>query len=48
MDNVLMSMTSRQRVVAAIEHRAVDRVPIDVNPVPEHYRRLKAHLGIVP
>ncbi len=41
-----MSMTSRQRVVAAIEHRAVDRVPIDINPVPEHYRRLKAHLGI--
>ena len=41
-----MAWTSRQRVVAAIEHRQPDRVPIDFNPVPDFYRNLKQHLGL--
>ena len=41
-----MAWTSRQRVVAAIEHREPDRVPIDLNPVPDFYLRLKEHLGL--
>jgi len=38
--------TSRQRVIAAIEHRQPDRVPIDINPVPDFYVKLKQHLGL--
>lgn len=38
--------TSRRRVVAACEHREPDRVPIDINPVPDFYLRLKQHLGL--
>ncbi len=41
-----MAWTSRERVVAAIEHREGDRVPIDFNPVPDFYLKLKAHLGL--
>ena len=41
-----MGMTSRQRVVAAIEHREPDRVPINFNPVPDFYVKLKACLGL--
>jgi uroporphyrinogen decarboxylase len=41
-----MPWTSRERVVAAIEHREPDRVPIDINPVPDFYRKLKDHLGL--
>ena len=41
-----MAWTSRQRVVAAIEHREPDRVPIDFNPVPDFYLKLKEHLGL--
>jgi len=41
-----MAWTSRQRVVAAIEHRQPDRVPIDFNPVPDFYLALKDHLGL--
>ena len=41
-----MGWTSRQRVVAAIEHREPDRAPIDFNPVPDFYLKLKAHLGL--
>lgn len=41
-----MGWTSRERVVAAIEHREPDRVPIDFNPVPDFYLKLKAHLGL--
>ena len=41
-----MAWTSRQRVVAAIEHRQPDRVPIDFNPVPDFYVKLKEHLGL--
>jgi len=41
-----MAWTSRERVVAAIEHREADRVPIDINPVPDFYQRLKDYLGL--
>lgn len=41
-----MTWTSRQRVIAAIEHRRPDRVPIDINPVPDFYANLKRHLGL--
>ena len=41
-----MAWTSRERVVAAIEHREGDRVPIDFNPVPDFYLKLKAYLGL--
>jgi uroporphyrinogen decarboxylase len=45
-------MTSRERVLAAIEHREPDRVPIDVGGssmttiIGEGYQRLKLHLGV--
>ena len=41
-----MAWTSRRRVVAAIEHREADRVPIDFNPVPDFYLKLKEYLGL--
>jgi len=41
-----MTWTSRQRVIAAIEHREPDRVPIDINPVPDFYTNLKEYLGL--
>lgn len=41
-----MTWTSRERVVAALAHREPDRVPIDLNPSLDFYRRLKAHLGL--
>jgi uroporphyrinogen decarboxylase len=46
------TMTSRQRVVAAVEHREPDRVPIDIGGssfstiIGQAYERLKAHLAI--
>lgn len=49
---MLEIMTSRQRVLAAVEHQEPDRVPIDVGGssfstiIGEAYKRLKAHLGI--
>jgi uroporphyrinogen decarboxylase len=45
-------MTSRQRVLAAIEHRQPDRVPIDLGGTPSSgisaiaYNRLVRHLGL--
>jgi uroporphyrinogen decarboxylase len=47
-----MSMTSRERILAAIEHREPDRVPIDLGATPSSgisamgYGKLKRHLGI--
>jgi uroporphyrinogen decarboxylase len=41
-----MAWTSRERVIAAIEHREPDRVPIDINPVPDFYLGLKDYLGL--
>ena len=45
-------MTSRERVVAALEHRRPDRVPVDLGASESSgimgiaYNRLKAHLGL--
>lgn len=45
-------MTSRERVLAAIEHRTPDRVPVDLGATPSSgisaiaYGNLKRHLGI--
>ena len=46
-------MTSRERVLAAIEHRQPDRVPVDLGATPSSgisaiaYGNLKKHLGMV-
>lgn len=45
-------MTSRERVLAAIEHRSPDRVPVDLGATPSSgisaiaYGKLKRHLGL--
>lgn len=45
-------MTSRERILAAIEHREPDRVPLDLGSTPSSgisaiaYGRLKQHLGL--
>ena len=45
-------MTSRERVLAAIDHRRPDRVPVDLGATPSSgisamaYGKLKTHLGI--
>lgn len=41
-----MSWIFRERVIAAIEHREADRVPINRNPVLDFYPKLKAYLGL--
>lgn len=41
-----MGYTSRDRVIAAIEHREPDRVPININPVLDFYLELKNYLGL--
>lgn len=41
-----MAWTSRERVVAAIEHREPDRVPIDITPLYDFYINLKAYLNL--
>ncbi|MEI2726196.1 MAG: hypothetical protein V9H26_22580 [Verrucomicrobiota bacterium] len=45
-------MTSRERILAAIEHRQPDKVPIDLGATPSSgisaiaYGKLKQHLGL--
>jgi uroporphyrinogen decarboxylase len=41
-----MTWTSRERVIAAIEHQEPDRVPININPVLDFYLALKDYLGL--
>ena len=41
-----MAWTSRERVIATLEHREPDRVPIDMNPVLDFYLKLKEYLGL--
>ena len=41
-----MSWTSRERVIAAIQHREPDCVPIDVQCGLDFYLKLKAYLGL--
>ena len=42
----MTGMTSRERVVASLEHREPDRVPFDCNFVYEGYLRLKEYLEL--
>ncbi|NPV46715.1 MAG: hypothetical protein HPY69_07140 [Armatimonadetes bacterium] len=39
-------MTSRERVIAAIDHRQPDRVPVDFSAHPQTVRRLREYLGL--
>jgi uroporphyrinogen decarboxylase len=39
-------LTSRERVVIALEHHEPDRVPVDLNPNYEPYANLKEYLGL--
>ncbi len=41
-----MNWTSRERVIATINHREPDRVPIDVQPGFDFYLALKEYLGL--
>jgi len=47
-----LNMTSRERILAAIEHRQPDRVPVDLGATPSSgisaiaYGNLKRHLGL--
>jgi uroporphyrinogen decarboxylase len=41
-----MAWISRERVIATLEHREPDRVPIDMNPVLDFYLNLKEYLGL--
>jgi uroporphyrinogen decarboxylase len=41
-----MEWTSRERVIAAINHIEPDRVPIDVTPLYDFYINLKNYLGL--
>ncbi|MDR1612992.1 MAG: uroporphyrinogen decarboxylase family protein [Planctomycetota bacterium] len=41
-------MNSRERVNAAVAHRAPDRLPVDFLATPEIWRRLEAHFGLAP
>lgn len=40
------TMTSRQRVIAALEHREPDRVPISMSITVDAYNNLKQHMGL--
>ena len=41
-----MALTSRERVIKAINHQEPDRVPIDLNPLFDFYINLKEYLGL--
>ena len=47
-------MTSRQRILAAVDHKEPDRIPIDLNGqrssgiMAKAYVRLREHLGLPP
>ena len=47
-----MQMTSRERILAAVEHREPDLIPVDLGSTPSSgisaiaYGNLKHHLGI--
>jgi len=42
----MTEMTSRERVITALEHKEPDRVPFDCNFVYEGYLRIKEYLGL--
>jgi uroporphyrinogen decarboxylase len=39
-------MNRRERILAAIAHRPLDRIPTDIWATPEVYQKLYAHLGV--
>jgi len=41
-----MSWTSRERLIAAINHKEPDRVPIDFTPLRDFYFNIKSYLGL--
>lgn len=41
-----MALTSRERVIRAINHQEPDRVPMDINPLYDFYLNLKSYLGL--
>lgn len=41
-----MSLTSRERVIAALNHQEADRVPINIIPLYDFYINLKSFLDI--
>ncbi|HEX7557538.1 MAG TPA: uroporphyrinogen decarboxylase family protein, partial [Leptolinea sp.] len=41
-----MTWTSRERVIAAINHKEPDRVPIDFTPLRDFYLNLKRYMGL--
>lgn len=41
-----MLMTSRERIIAAINHEEPDRVPLDLNPLYDFYVELKKYLRL--
>jgi len=41
-----MSFTSRERVIAALNHQEPDRVPINMVPLYDFYLKFKSYLGI--
>lgn len=41
-------MTSRERILAAIDHRQPDRVPVNYLGTPETDQKLRAHFGLTP
>ncbi|MBI9045568.1 MAG: hypothetical protein JEZ06_13850 [Anaerolineaceae bacterium] len=45
MTNPKTSMSHRNRVIAAINHQPVDRIPTDIWAVPEIWQKLQAHFG---
>lgn len=40
-----MSMTARERILAAIDHRPVDRIPTDIWATDEVWKTLREHFG---
>lgn len=45
MTNKISTMNSRERVLAAINHKPVDRIPTDIWATPEVSTKLRAHFG---
>jgi|TARA_B100001964_G_scaffold73791_1_gene83630 uroporphyrinogen decarboxylase len=43
-----LTMTSRERVLAVLEHREPDRIPLNMSLTVDIYHRLREHLGLPP
>ena len=44
--NAMNKMTSRQRVVTALQHQEPDRVPLGIWMTLDAYKKLRRHLGL--